>query len=82
MALWKRNAHGTRTGVHPVDEVLPPGPMAAYGLQDVLSVYAGVVAVPHHRRHRTPARRRNTEVSLGPGPARDASPSGRGRRRL
>ena len=61
MALWKRNAHGTRTGVHPVDEALPPGPMAAYGLQGVLSVYAGVVAVPRHRRQ---ARRRNAEVSL------------------
>jgi xanthine permease len=32
--------------VHPVDQVLPPGPMVAYGLQHVLSMYAGVVAVP------------------------------------
>ena len=32
--------------VHPVDEVLPPGPMFVYGLQHVLSMYAGVVAVP------------------------------------
>ncbi len=32
--------------VHPVDEVLPPGRMAAYGLQHVLAMYAGVIAVP------------------------------------
>jgi uric acid transporter len=31
---------------HPVDEVLPPGKMGLYGLQHVLSMYAGVVAVP------------------------------------
>lgn len=31
---------------HPVDEILPPGPMFIYGLQHVLSMYAGVVAVP------------------------------------
>ena len=48
MALWnkKKDAGAARTGVHPVDEVLPPGPMVAYGLQHVLSMYAGVVAVP------------------------------------
>jgi xanthine/uracil permease len=48
MALWneKRTAGAAGTGVHPVDEVLPPGPMVAYGLQHVLSMYAGVVAVP------------------------------------
>ncbi len=34
------------TGRHPVDEILPPGPMFVYGLQHVLSMYAGVVAVP------------------------------------
>lgn len=33
-------------GTHPVDEVLPPGRMAAYGLQHVLAMYAGVIAVP------------------------------------
>lgn len=33
-------------GVHPVDEVLPVGRMAAYGLQHVLAMYAGVIAVP------------------------------------
>ena len=29
-----------------MDEVLPPGRMAAYGLQHVLAMYAGVIAVP------------------------------------
>ncbi|ADB75467.1 hypothetical protein Gobs01_04524 [Geodermatophilus obscurus DSM 43160] len=48
MALWikKGTAGAADTGVHPVDEVLPPGPMVAYGLRHVLSMYAGVVAVP------------------------------------
>ena len=31
---------------HPVDEVLKPAPMFVYGLQHVMSMYAGVVAVP------------------------------------
>ena len=31
---------------HPVDEVLPVGRMAAFGLQHVLSMYAGIIAVP------------------------------------
>jgi xanthine/uracil permease len=31
---------------HPVDEVLKPGAMVVYGLQHVMSMYAGVVAVP------------------------------------
>ncbi len=31
---------------HPVDEVLKPGSMVVYGLQHVMSMYAGVVAVP------------------------------------
>jgi len=34
------------SGVHPVDEVLPPQQMASYGLQHVLVLYAGAVAVP------------------------------------
>jgi xanthine/uracil permease len=33
-------------GKHPVDQVLPFGQMFVYGLQHVLSMYAGVVAVP------------------------------------
>ncbi len=33
-------------GTHPVDEVLKPVPMVVYGLQHVMSMYAGVVAVP------------------------------------
>src|SRR5579884_1967175 len=31
---------------HPVDEKLPIGPLLVYGLQHVMSMYAGVVAVP------------------------------------
>ncbi len=31
---------------HAVDEVLPVGRMAAFGLQHVLSMYAGIIAVP------------------------------------
>lgn len=31
---------------HPVDQMLPPGRLAAYGLQHVLAMYAGAVAVP------------------------------------
>jgi xanthine/uracil permease len=34
------------TDEHPVNEVLPFGQMFIYGLQHVLSMYAGVVAVP------------------------------------
>lgn len=34
------------SGTHPVDEVLPAGRMAAFGLQHVLAMYAGIVAVP------------------------------------
>jgi xanthine permease len=32
--------------VHPVDEVLPAPKLAVYGLQHVMSMYAGVIAVP------------------------------------
>src|ERR1700741_5462527 len=35
-----------RAQVHPVDEVLPAGAMAAVGLQHVLVMYAGAIAVP------------------------------------
>ncbi len=34
------------TPVHPVDEVLPTGKLAALGLQHVLVMYAGAIAVP------------------------------------
>ena len=34
------------TTVHPVDEVLPTGRLAALGLQHVLVMYAGAIAVP------------------------------------
>lgn len=36
----------TTTTVHPVDERLPTGRLAALGLQHVLVMYAGAVAVP------------------------------------
>ena len=36
----------SRDRVHPVDEVLPAGPMFAVGLQHVLVMYAGAIAVP------------------------------------
>ena len=35
-----------RTGVHPVDEVLPAGKLTLLGIQHVLVMYAGAVAVP------------------------------------
>jgi NCS2 family nucleobase:cation symporter-2 len=35
-----------RNGTHPVDEVLPPGRLTLLGLQHVLVMYAGAVAVP------------------------------------
>ncbi len=31
---------------HPVDEIMAPGPLFIYGLQHVMSMYAGVIAVP------------------------------------
>ncbi|AHY46586.1 pbuX: xanthine permease [Rubrobacter radiotolerans] len=40
---------GVRRGAgrtHPVDEVLPAGRMAAFGLQHVMTMYAGIIAVP------------------------------------
>jgi len=36
----------TNTAIHPVDEVLPAGRMFAVGLQHVLVMYAGAIAVP------------------------------------
>lgn len=33
-------------GTHPVDELLPPGRMAAFRLQHVMTMYAGIIAVP------------------------------------
>ncbi|MFJ8331922.1 nucleobase:cation symporter-2 family protein [Streptomyces sp. NPDC094437] len=36
----------TATPTHPVDEVPPAGRLAAFGLQHVLAMYAGAVAVP------------------------------------
>ena len=36
----------TARAVHPVDEVLPAGQLTVLGLQHVLVMYAGAVAVP------------------------------------
>jgi len=36
----------THNGVHPVDEILPARQLVTYGLQHVLVMYAGAVAVP------------------------------------
>ena len=36
----------TSAAVHPVDERLPTGRLAALGLQHVLVLYAGAIAVP------------------------------------
>lgn len=36
----------TTTTIHPVDEILPTGKLTALGLQHVLVMYAGAVAVP------------------------------------
>ena len=41
-----RAARGAERGVHPVDEVLPPGRLAVFGFQHVLAMYAGAGAVP------------------------------------
>ncbi|MGJ7905460.1 nucleobase:cation symporter-2 family protein [Actinopolyspora sp. H202] len=44
-----RRNRGTRNGrqdSHPVDEVLPPGKLLAYGVQHIAAMYAGVVAPP------------------------------------
>ncbi|MGL4496688.1 MAG: solute carrier family 23 protein, partial [Beijerinckiaceae bacterium] len=35
-----------QSGVHPVDEILPAPKLMALGLQHVLVMYAGAVAVP------------------------------------
>ncbi len=36
----------TAADPHPVDEMMKPGPLFVYGLQHVMSMYAGVIAVP------------------------------------
>ncbi|WP_028656497.1 2-oxo-4-hydroxy-4-carboxy-5-ureidoimidazoline decarboxylase [Nocardioides sp. J54] len=48
-ALQRSNRSEKRAraaGVHPVDEVLPAGKLAVYGMQHVLAFYAGAVIVP------------------------------------
>jgi len=42
----RRIRRTTAAPVHPVDEVLAPGRLLTYGLQHVLAMYAGAVAVP------------------------------------
>lgn len=44
--MFRRKRASSSGAVHPVDEVLPAPKMALYGLQHVLSMYAGVIAVP------------------------------------
>src|SRR5438034_11832849 len=44
--LARETMSASRERVHPVDEVLPAGPMLAAGLQHVLVMYAGAIAVP------------------------------------
>ena len=44
---WKlKRAQGNRTDAHPVDQMMPVGQLLLYGLQHVMSMYAGVIAVP------------------------------------
>jgi uric acid transporter len=44
---WKLKRTGGLDGeVHPVDERMPVGQLLLYGLQHVMSMYAGVIAVP------------------------------------
>ncbi|MBA8826955.1 xanthine permease [Saccharopolyspora lacisalsi] len=50
MALFtKRHNRGTRngrSGAHPVDQMMPPGKLTAYGVQHIAAMYAGVAAPP------------------------------------
>ncbi|MGP4015388.1 nucleobase:cation symporter-2 family protein [Saccharopolyspora sp. 5N708] len=42
----RSNRDGAPADVHPVDEVLPPTRMLAFGVQHIAAMYAGVVAPP------------------------------------
>ena len=46
MARKPKRDRESRTAVHPVDERMPVGQLLLYGLQHVMSMYAGVIAVP------------------------------------
>jgi uric acid transporter len=46
MASTSPAAATAATDRHPVDQMLPVGQLFLYGLQQVMSMYAGVVAVP------------------------------------
>ena len=46
MAWKSKRAAAPDTDVHPVDELMPVGQLLLYGLQHVMSMYAGVIAVP------------------------------------
>ncbi len=41
-----RRARTKNSEAHPVDEILPPGRMLAFGVQHIAAMYAGVVAPP------------------------------------
>lgn len=42
----RKNSPQNKVNVDPVDEILPLGQMLVYGLQHVLVMYAGAIAVP------------------------------------
>ena len=42
----RKNSPQIKVDVDPVDEILPIGQMLVYGLQHVLVMYAGAIAVP------------------------------------
>ena len=42
----KAYRHDSARAADPIEQVLPPGQMAAIGLQHVLVMYAGAIAVP------------------------------------
>lgn len=46
MADPKKHAQADGSSPHPVDEILPASQLFAYGLQHVLVMYAGAIAVP------------------------------------
>src|SRR5436853_278823 len=46
LPIFPRRQIPMQSSVHPVDEMLPAGKLTALGLQHVLVMYAGAVAVP------------------------------------
>ena len=45
-AMARTSSAATTVDRHPVDQMLPAGQLLLYGLQHVMSMYAGVIAVP------------------------------------